>query len=872
MSKIRIYELAKQLGVTNKELMGKLNEVGVEATSHMGMLDEAETTKVKALYQPKAAEVKKEAPKAPEAKKEAPKQNQSQNKPQSQQSQNKPQGQQSQNRPQNQQGQNRPAQGGQSGQNKPQGQNRPAQGGQSGQNKPQGQNRPAQGGQSGQNRPQGQQQGQNRPAQGGQSGQNRPQGQNRPAQGGQGGQNKSQSQQGQNRPAQGAQSGQNKPAQGVQNKPVQNAPAKPADNKPKTTKKDQKKKGTGKKDQGRLLKKENPLERRRREIEEEAAAMVEMQAMEAAEREANDGVITKTIQEPITVKELAEVLGKKSSDLVMFLMKKGKMMNLNASLDFESAVAIAEEYHVVLEKEEEKDIMETVFAEEEEDESNLKERPPVVVVMGHVDHGKTSLLDSIRSSSVTKVEAGGITQHIGAYTVQIDGKPITFLDTPGHEAFTAMRMRGAQITDIAILVVAADDGVMPQTIEAINHAKAAGVEIIVAINKMDKPSANPDRVKQELTEYSLVAEDWGGETICVPVSALAGEGIDTLLEMIILVSELKELKANPDKKARGAIIEAELDKGRGPVATVLVQNGTLQIGDPIVAGSAYGKIRAMTDDKGRRVKKAGPSTPVEILGLSEVPIAGDGFYIAENEKQARQVAQSIVAQNRENLIRETPQKVSLDDLFTQIQSGNMKELNIVVKADVQGSVEAVRQSLERLSNTEVRVHIIHGGVGAVTESDVMLASASNALIIGFNVRPEPMAKSFADEEKVDIRLYRVIYHAIEDVTAAMKGMLDPVYEEKILGHAEIRQLFKASSIGTIAGSYVKDGKFVRNCQVRISRDNKIVFDGDLESLKRFKDDVKEVAAGYECGLVFKKFNDFMEGDWVEAYTMVEVPR
>ena len=523
------------------------------------------------------------------------------------------------------------------------------------------------------------------------------------------------------------------------------------------------------------------MERRRRELEEQAALKKEQEAAQAAQTAANAEPVLKSIPESITVKGLAEVLGKKASDLVMNLMKKGKMLNLNAVIDFDTAAEIAEEYNVILEQEEEKDIMEEVFAEQEDDENDLKERPPVVVVMGHVDHGKTSLLDAIRHSNVTKGEAGGITQHIGAYTVQIGGKPITFLDTPGHEAFTAMRMRGAQITDIAILVVAADDGVMPQTIEAINHAKAAGVEIIVAINKMDKPSANPDRVKQELVEYELLAEDWGGETICVPVSAVTKEGLDTLLEMIILVAEMKELKANPNKNARGAIVEAQLDKGRGPVATVLVQNGTLQVGDPIVAGSAFGKIRAMTDDKGRRVKKAGPSTPVEILGLSEVPSAGDSFYVAESDKQARQVAESIIARNRENLIKETPQKVSLDDLFSQIQSGNMKELNIVVKADVQGSVEAVRQSLERLSNEEVRVRIIHGGVGAITESDVMLASASNAIIIGFNVRPEPAAKAFSDEEKVDVRLYRVIYNAIEDITAAMKGMLDPVYEEKCLG-------------------------------------------------------------------------------------------
>ncbi|WP_290716628.1 translation initiation factor IF-2, partial [Anaerotignum sp.] len=619
--------------------------------------------------------------------------------------------------------------------------------------------------------------------------------------------------------------------------------------------------------------KENPMERRRREMEEEAALLAELEALEAAEKAANADPEIKYIPESITVKDLAEVLGKKGSDLVMNLMKKGKMLAINATLDFDTAATIAEEYNVILELEEEKDIMEEAFGtEEEEDESKLEERPPVVVVMGHVDHGKTSLLDAIRHANVTKGEAGGITQHIGAYTVQIDGKPITFLDTPGHEAFTAMRMRGAQVTDIAILVVAADDGVMPQTIEAINHAKAAGVEIIVAINKMDKPSANPDRVKQELTEYELLAEDWGGTTVCVPVSAHTKEGIDNLLEMIILTAEMKELKANPNKKARGAIIEAQLDKGRGPVATVLVQSGTLRVGDPVVAGPAYGKIRAMTDDKGRRVKAAGPSTPVEILGLSEVPAAGDSFYVAANDKQARQLAESVIAKNRETLISQTPQKVSLDDLFSQIQSGNMKELGIVVKADVQGSVEAVRQSLEKLSNEEVRVRIIHGGVGAITESDVMLASASNAIIIGFNVRPEPAAKAFADEEKVDVRLYRVIYNAIEDIQAAMKGMLDPVYEEKVLGHAEVRQTFKASGVGTIAGSYVKDGKIVRNCQVRIVRDGIVVYEGDLESLKRFKDDVKEVAMGYECGLVFKKFNDVKEGDWIEAFTMVEVPR
>ncbi len=589
-------------------------------------------------------------------------------------------------------------------------------------------------------------------------------------------------------------------------------------------------------------------------------------------KEEPDEIRFMEISESLTVKELAEKIGKSGAEIVKCLMKKGVMAAINQTVDFDTAVSVGEEYNVIFELEQEKDIFEEAFKQEEEDESKLEPRPPVVVVMGHVDHGKTSLLDAIRHSRVTSQEAGGITQHIGAYTVEINGSPITFLDTPGHEAFTAMRMRGAQITDIAVLVVAADDGVMPQTIEAINHAKAAGVEVIVAINKMDKPSANPERVKQELVEYGLVAEDWGGETICVPVSAATKKGLDTLLEMIILTAEMKELKANPNKPARGAIVEAQLDKGRGPVATVLVQEGTLNVGDPIVAGAVFGKIRAMMDDKGRRVKKAGPSKPVEILGLSEVPTAGDTFYVAANEKQARQLAESVVAKSRKDMLKETPQKVSLDDLFNQIQSGNMKELNIVVKADVQGSVEAVKQSLEKLSNDEVRIKIIHGGVGAITESDVMLATASNAIIIGFNVRPEPSAKAFADEEKVDIRLYRVIYNAIKDIQAAMKGMLDPVYEEKVIGHAEVRQLFKASGVGTIAGSYITDGKITRNSKVRILRDNIVVFEGELDSLKRFKDDVKEVNTGYECAFVLKKFNDLKEGDIAEAFIMVEVPR
>lgn len=598
----------------------------------------------------------------------------------------------------------------------------------------------------------------------------------------------------------------------------------------------------------------------------------EKEVAEISELEMEDDIKTIQLGKTVTVKELAEKLEKNSSEIVMRLMKIGIMASINQEIEYAIAAAICEEFDVIAEEAEEIDLLEEAFKEDDDKEEDMLERPPVVVVMGHVDHGKTSLLDAIRHSSVTAKEAGGITQHIGAYTVSIDKKPITFLDTPGHEAFTAMRMRGAQVTDIAILVVAADDGVMPQTIEAINHARAAGVEIIVAINKIDKESANPDRVKQELTEYNLLAEDWGGDTICVPVSAVSKQGIDQLLEMIILVAEMKELKANPDKRARGTIIEAQLDKGRGPVATVLVQNGTLKVGDPIVAGCAYGRIRAMMNDKGQKVKKAGPSMPVEVLGLSEVPTSGDMFYVAANEKQARQVAESVIAKDRIDMIKDTPQKVSLDDLFSQIQSGNVKELNIVIKADVHGSVEAVRASLEKLSNEEVRIRTIHGGVGAITESDVMLASASNAIIIGFNVRPEASAKSVAEDQKVDVRLYRVIYNAIEDITAAMKGLLDPVYEEKIVGHAEVRQTIKISSVGTVAGSYVTDGKIVRNAQVRIVRDGTVVYEGELATLRRFKDDVKEVNSGYECGISFSKFNDVKEGDVIEAFVMEEIKR
>ena len=581
---------------------------------------------------------------------------------------------------------------------------------------------------------------------------------------------------------------------------------------------------------------------------------------------------TIVIPEVITIKELAEKMKLRPADIVKKLFLQGTIVTINQEIDFEKAEEIAMEYDVLCEKEKKVNVIEELLKEEEEDEKDMVPRPPVICVMGHVDHGKTSLLDAIRQTNVTSREAGGITQHIGAYVVDYNGQKITFLDTPGHEAFTAMRMRGAQATDIAILVVAADDGVMPQTVEAINHAKAAGVEIIVAINKIDKPSANVERVKQELSEYELIPEDWGGNTVFVPVSAHTKEGIPELLEMILLTAEVKELKANPNRRARGLVIEAQLDKGRGPVATVLVQKGTLRVGDAVAAGCCYGKVRAMMDDKGNRVKEAGPSTPVEILGLNDVPNAGEIFIAHQNEKEARSFAETFIAESKNKLIEDTKAKLSLDDLFSQIKAGNVKELPIIVKADVQGSVEAVKQSLVKLSNEEVVVKVIHGGVGAINESDVSLASASNAIIIGFNVRPDAQAKSIADREKVDMRLYRVIYQAIEDVEAAMKGMLDPVYEEQVTGHAVVRQTFKASGVGTIAGSYVLDGKITRGSKARITRDGEQIFEGPLASLKRFKDDVKEVNAGYECGLVFEGFNDLQEDDMIEVYIMVEVPR
>ena len=576
--------------------------------------------------------------------------------------------------------------------------------------------------------------------------------------------------------------------------------------------------------------------------------------------------------ETITVKELSEKIGKPVAEIIKKLFILGIMATINQEIDFDTCSLIASDYDIELEQNIAKSYEDVLLEGVDEDESkDLVKRPPVVTIMGHVDHGKTSLLDAIRHSSITEGEAGGITQHIGAYTVTCNGRQITFIDTPGHEAFTAMRARGAQVTDIVILVVAADDGIMPQTVEAINHSKAAGVPIIVAINKMDKPTANPDRVKQQLTEYGLVSEEWGGDTICVPVSAKTKQGLDNLLEMVLLQADVLELKANPNRMAKGIIIEAELDKGRGPIATVLVQNGTLKVGDPIVAGMAYGRVRAMMDDKGRRVTKAGPSTPVEVLGFNEVPSAGDMLNAAEIDKLSRQVAEERRDKLKAEQLKNT-QKVSLDDLFNQIAEGQMKDLNIIIKADVQGSVEAVRQALEKLSNDEVRVKCIHGAVGAITDSDVIFASASNAIVIGFNVRPNASARALAEKENVDIRLYRIIYNAIEDIQNAMKGLFKPVYKEVELGRISVRNTFKVSGVGTIAGAYVQDGKVSRNAQVRVVRDGIVVHEGRISSLKRFKDDVKEVAAGYECGIGIENFNDIHEGDTIEAFVMEEVKR
>ena len=873
MAKLRVYELAEQMNKTNKEILSILKDKGIEVASHMSTLSDEQIDAVK------SEKTSEDTPKKKNIVQVFRPQN----------SQGGGRGRNGQGRQQGSRNGQR-SQGNGNGQGRPQGngnrQERPQNGNSQGRPQGNGQGRPQNGNR--QERPQGNGNGQGRPQNGNR--QDRPQGENR---------DNNRQRRNPNGPRNGQDQRQGRPGDGRRDGGFQNrgdrrdnrdnrdgremrdggrrddrrksspsipAPAiaeqKPSRNKPKDAHK--------KKEYNRNEENEDRLQKGKKGKNNNAQPkMVKPQPKKEVVEEQIKQI---TIPEVLTIQELADAMKIQPSVIVKKLFMQGKIVTVNQEIDYETAEEIALEFDVLCEKEEVVDVIEELLKEDEEDEKKMKKRPPVVCVMGHVDHGKTSLLDKIRDTHVIAGEAGGITQHIGASVVEINGEKITFLDTPGHEAFTAMRMRGANSTDIAILVVAADDGVMPQTVEAINHAKAAGIEIVVAINKIDKPSANIDRVKQELTEYELIPEDWGGSTICVPVSAHTGEGIKELLEMVLLTAEVMELKANPNRRARGLVIEAELDKGKGPVATVLVQKGTLRVGDPIAAGSAYGKVRAMMDDQGRRVKEAGPSMPVEILGLNDVPNAGEVFVGCKNDKDARSFAETFISQNKIKKLEETKSKMSLDDLFNQIQEGNLKELGIVVKADVQGSVEAIKQSLVKLSNEEVVVKIIHGGVGAINESDVTLAAASNAIIIGFNVRPDATAKETAEREGVDVRLYRVIYNAIEDVEAAMKGMLEPVFEEKVLGHAEVRQTFKASGVGTIAGSYVLDGTFERDCQARIVRDGVVIYDGKLASLKRFKDDVKEVKAGYECGFVFERFNDVKEGDQVEAFKMVEVPR
>ena len=609
-----------------------------------------------------------------------------------------------------------------------------------------------------------------------------------------------------------------------------------------------------------------PFGNKRRQEEQEKMRRLQRQQQQAAAKKVQLKV---SIPDEINVGEFAQRMKRTAADVIKELMKLGVMASVSETIDFDTAALVAEEMGAKVEKEVHVTIEERLFDEHEDKDEDLKPRDPVVVVMGHVDHGKTSLLDAIRKTKVTEGEAGGITQHIGAYRVQVDGKPITFLDTPGHAAFTSMRARGAQVTDIAILVVAADDGIMPQTIEAINHAKAANVPIIVAVNKIDKEGANPDRVLQQLTEYELVPEEWGGDTIVCNISAKYGQGIENLLEMVLLTAEVSDLKANPDRQAKGTVIEAKLDKGRGPVATVLVQNGTLHAGDVVVAGTAVGRVRAMTDDDGKKIQSAGPSVPVEIIGLGEVPGAGDIFYAVDDERMARELVEQRKQKEKDERNKQF-HKVTLDNLFASIQEGEMKELSIIVKADVQGSVEALRASLEKLSNEEVRVRVIHGAVGAINESDVMLAAASGAIIVGFNVRPDRVATDSAAAQGVDMRMYRIIYDCIEEMEQAMKGMLAPKFREAVLGHAEVRTTFRVSGVGTIAGCYVQDGKIQRAAQVRIVRDGIVIHEGVLSSLKRFKDDVKEVASGYECGCGFENFNDIKEGDVFEAFVMEEI--
>ena len=865
MAKLRVYELAEQMNKTNKEILSILKDKGIEVASHMSTLSDEQIDAVK------SEKTSEDTPKKKNIVQVFRPQN-SQGGGRGRNGQGRPQGSRNGQRPQgNGNGQGRP-QGNGSRQDRPQNGNSQGRPQGNGQGRPQNgnrQERPQNGNR--QDRPQGENRDnrQRRNPNGPRNGQDQRQG--RPGDGRRDGGFQNRGDRRDNRDNRDNRDGREMRDGGRRDDRRKSSPSipapaiaeqKPSRNKPKDAHK--------KKEYNRNEENEDRLQKGKKGKNNNAQPkMVKPQPKKEVVEEQIKQI---TIPEVLTIQELADAMKIQPSVIVKKLFMQGKIVTVNQEIDYETAEEIALEFDVLCEKEEVVDVIEELLKEDEEDEKKMKKRPPVVCVMGHVDHGKTSLLDKIRDTHVIAGEAGGITQHIGASVVEINGEKITFLDTPGHEAFTAMRMRGANSTDIAILVVAADDGVMPQTVEAINHAKAAGIEIVVAINKIDKPSANIDRVKQELTEYELIPEDWGGSTICVPVSAHTGEGIKELLEMVLLTAEVMELKANPNRRARGLVIEAELDKGKGPVATVLVQKGTLRVGDPIAAGSAYGKVRAMMDDQGRRVKEAGPSMPVEILGLNDVPNAGEVFVGCKNDKDARSFAETFISQNKIKKLEETKSKMSLDDLFNQIQEGNLKELGIVVKADVQGSVEAIKQSLVKLSNEEVVVKIIHGGVGAINESDVTLAAASNAIIIGFNVRPDATAKETAEREGVDVRLYRVIYNAIEDVEAAMKGMLEPVFEEKVLGHAEVRQTFKASGVGTIAGSYVLDGTFERDCQARIVRDGVVIYDGKLASLKRFKDDVKEVKAGYECGFVFERFNDVKEGDQVEAFKMVEVPR
>ena len=892
MAKQKIHELAKELNKPSKDIVDYLVKNGVEVKSHMSSIEDAQIDMVKKAFAPKTEAPKAETPKAEEQKEEAPKKKKivalynAQNSrggvkpnPQKRESERKP-------RPE---GERRP---------RPEGERRPRPQDGERRPRPEGEKRPQDGERKQFNR-EGQPAGERRP---------RPQDGERKSfnrEGQQGGERRPRPQDGERKPfnRDGQANGERRPRpQDGERKPF-NKDGQSGERRPfnKDNDRNDNRQGGARRDNNRrggldIPAPEKPLEKNRDnnrhnqnqqakankkvvdKYEEKEAKMNKagkfQKPVKAVQEVKKDDNEPKTIQIPekISVQDLAERMKMQPSVIIKKMFLAGKIMTINTELDFEQAGEIAMEYNFEPEAEVVEDVIEKFLEDIEDAEETLVSRPPVVCVMGHVDHGKTSLLDAIRHTNVTDREAGGITQHIGAYTVNINGQKLTFLDTPGHEAFTAMRMRGANSTDIAILVVAADDGVMPQTIEAISHAKAAGIEIIVAINKMDKEAANPDRVLKELSEHELIPEDWGGTTICVPVSAKKREGIENLLEMVLLTAEMLELKANPKRRARGLVIEAELDKGKGPVATVLVQKGTLRVGDAITAGCAHGKVRAMIDDKGRRVKEAGPSTPVEILGFSDVPAAGDIVISPETEKEARSMAEAFIARGREKMLEDTKLTMSLDDLYSQIQSGNLKELKLIIKADVQGSVEAVKQSLMKLSNDEVAVRCIHGGVGAINESDVMLANASGAIIIGFNVRPDVTAKANAERDKVDIKLYRVIYDAINDVEKAMKGMLDPIFEEKVIGHAEIRQIFKASGVGNIAGSYVLDGTFQRGCTVRIKREGKQIFEGPLASLKRFKDDVKEVKAGYECGLVFEKFNDIQELDIVEAYIMVEVPR